>query len=151
MNLNTCHVCGERSIPLEEHRKEDVSEDSEEEMEEVSFRHTCASCHHVIAEHYYRFVSDSVSQRYLMECMLCGRGAFHKRYDIVQSERCDDNQSSREHLEDPPRLCEPIATTRLPTEQLFESLAATLPLLDMTHQTAKTDEHNAVSDDEWDD
>ena len=50
--------------------------DGGEETEEVTFTHKCRSCGHVIAHHYYRSVyGPKGEQRFLMECLLCGRGA----------------------------------------------------------------------------
>lgn len=81
LNLGACGNCGARgSLPksVEVSRTVNTDTDDEgesEEVEEVTFQHVCTVCEHVIAEHYYRFTVDSHSQRYLMDCRLCGRGA----------------------------------------------------------------------------
>jgi len=88
LNFKGCAVCGARGLaPREVNRREtttvesadDDDDDDEsaepEETEEVEFQHVCAECGHVVASHYYREVCSSRSQRYLMECPLCGKGA----------------------------------------------------------------------------
>eukprot|EP00613_Pedinella_sp_CCMP2098_P058279 CAMPEP_0171866134 /NCGR_PEP_ID=MMETSP0992-20121227/30060_1 /TAXON_ID=483369 /ORGANISM="non described non described, Strain CCMP2098" /LENGTH=101 /DNA_ID=CAMNT_0012489415 /DNA_START=201 /DNA_END=506 /DNA_ORIENTATION=+ len=55
-------------------------EDSDgEETEEISFKHGCVECGHVIGEHFYREITEASGvTRFLMECPLCGKGAHEK-------------------------------------------------------------------------
>lgn len=80
MNLGPCGRCGARgSMPkiVDYRRTTSPSEDDDvdtAEEEEITFKHACAACGHVIAQHFYHFSVDGESQRYLMDCILCGRG-----------------------------------------------------------------------------
>jgi len=81
INYKACAECGLRSHPQEQSRtEEEECEGSEQEEEtlEVNFIHACAQCGHRIATHFYREVTDAQGVRYLMECMLCGKGS-HER------------------------------------------------------------------------
>ena len=49
-------------------------EDDDEEVEVVTFKHTCSNCGVVIAEHYYQCTINLTKINYVMDCMLCGRG-----------------------------------------------------------------------------
>ena len=68
---NTRIQCG-ASVSSVEARERKVEED--ECTEEITFKHVCKSCGHVICEHYHSFSFDDKHQDYMMECVLCGKG-----------------------------------------------------------------------------
>lgn len=60
-------------------REKDEDSD-EEETEEITFKHGCNECGHVIGEHFYREITSANGDtRYLMDCTLCGKGAQEKK------------------------------------------------------------------------
>ena len=84
-NWAGCGACGAQAAPAARGAKverngggaqqadDDLAEDEEEE---TRFEHACGACGHVVAEHYHRFALIGGSrQAYLMECVLCGKGA----------------------------------------------------------------------------
>jgi|AntAceMinimDraft_5_1070358.scaffolds.fasta_scaffold55780_2 DNA-directed RNA polymerase subunit RPC12/RpoP len=81
INYKACAQCGLRVQP-QVHSRTDEEEllDSDEEELEVNFVHACAGCGHRIAAHYYRELTSVLGVRYLMECLLCGRGAHEKAH-----------------------------------------------------------------------
>ena len=68
---NTHIQCG-ASVSSVEARERKVEED--ECTEEITFKHVCKGCDHVICEHYHSFSFDDKHQDYMMECVLCGKG-----------------------------------------------------------------------------
>lgn len=77
VNLKSCASCGQRSFPVSLHRSETSTEEDEEETIEVTYEHAC-ECGHLIAMHYFREVAGSECIRYLMDCILCGKGSSDK-------------------------------------------------------------------------
>ncbi len=84
-NWAGCGACSTQTAPVARAAKfernggstqqadEDLAEDEEEE---TRFEHACGACGHIVAEHYHRFALIGGSrQAYLMECVLCGKGA----------------------------------------------------------------------------
>jgi hypothetical protein len=93
VNFKACASCGVRAMPRTAKREEEATVDSEdetpegeepEETEEVQFQHVCSECGHVVASHYYRSVYSTRSQRFLMECMLCGRAADERVHHFLR-------------------------------------------------------------------
>jgi hypothetical protein len=72
-----CIECNRKGELLAQDMNEEreYDEDHEEDVisETITYNHVCV-CGHVIAEHYYNYEVDSVSQEYTMECFLCGKG-----------------------------------------------------------------------------
>ena len=63
---------------VDREEEEEATDEEGESTLEVNFKHGCGSCGHIIAPHFYREVASPKGCRYLMECMLCGKGAHEK-------------------------------------------------------------------------
>jgi hypothetical protein len=85
-NFKGCAQCkkigpldaAERRVVSEVEEDEGDDARSRESREVVTFSHVCRGCKHVVCEHYYCFTEvsgASFEHRFLMECVLCGKGA----------------------------------------------------------------------------
>eukprot|EP01086_Lenisia_limosa_P008500 TRINITY_DN30072_c0_g1_i1.p1 TRINITY_DN30072_c0_g1~~TRINITY_DN30072_c0_g1_i1.p1 ORF type:complete len:115 (-),score=16.54 TRINITY_DN30072_c0_g1_i1:6-350(-) len=84
VNYKGCVKCGGGMADLRV--IEMATEEDEEEMsEEVTYKHQCKKCEHIICEHFYQFQVDKGEgvQDYLMECLLCGKGQYTQDIHIV--------------------------------------------------------------------
>lgn len=69
LNFKGCVVCGAKeALNITDHNKQE--DDNGEEQ--ITYKHVCSSCDHVIAEHEYTFQVEGDYQEYMMTCLLCG-------------------------------------------------------------------------------
>lgn len=74
LNFGGCAECGKRDFPkaADEESTAQSDEDGGEEdgddsyEEEVTYKHKCKHCEHLIAEHYYSFTVDDGRQNFIM-------------------------------------------------------------------------------------
>ena len=80
VNFAGCYACGAFELTSVE-RNTDEQEDGEDYEEVITYVHQCGKCGHKICEHFYSFSVDDKEQAFLMECLLCGRGADTRKLD----------------------------------------------------------------------
>ena len=70
LNFKGCTACGQRDFPksvdVETTEQSDHESGADEIEEEVTFKHQCKHCEHVIAEHYYSFAVEDSRQNFIM-------------------------------------------------------------------------------------
>jgi hypothetical protein len=68
INFKECAECGKRDfpVPIDKERVEPLDSDEENQEEEVTFKHKCKHCDHIIAEHYYSFNIEENRENFIM-------------------------------------------------------------------------------------
>ena len=92
INYNKCSHCGTKGFTKIANKV--INGDINGDEYEISYDHICTNneCKHLIGKHYYSYEMDidDYVHRYLMECILCGKGS--KEQYIGIKKPSDDNE-----------------------------------------------------------
>mmetsp|Transcript_34088 Transcript_34088/g.55573 ORF Transcript_34088/g.55573 Transcript_34088/m.55573 type:complete len:180 (-) Transcript_34088:188-727(-) len=106
VNFKQCAECGVRTIIKNENQKSTGNEDEDDDEIEITFEHFCSKCNHKICEHFYSYELEDGHHKYIMQCALCGRGAYEQFAGIKKqiisalSDHDDEQKSNDSHQED---------------------------------------------------
>ena len=119
-------------------------EDEDNEME-ITFDHHCSKCGHKICQHFYSYQLDNGYHKYLMECQLCGRGAYEQFAGIKQlypQSAIDELENQKNEETDKNEKSEKITLDLSSMQQLN---------IHSDENEEETKDNNTDDDDEWND
>ena len=171
VNFKACKECGVRSLIKIKNKQSEGDEDEDDEYE-LTYDHHCSKCDHKICEHFYSYQLDDGYHKYLMECPLCGRGAYEQFAGIKSvypqelldqlglnannhnnNSANNDNNNDNDDTKDDEKT-EDKDKEEEENERIVLNLSAMKQLNTETlsdNDNNESNKNNEVADDEWDD
>lgn len=152
VNFKQCAKCHKRALLIMRDKKT-VSENTEEEGEEttITFDHHCSKCNHKICEHFYsyEFDTDDKTHKYIMECLLCGKGVHEHRIPTVLEIYGIEDGKTKDINENSNGACISNHNKKENETKLVIDFSELQQKMSQTMDDSKEDENNEVNESEW--